>query len=64
MFDLLVAAILFLAVSGAFHLHYMLTAGDWDMWIDWKDRQWWVTLNSNYGHNIPCSFAVCVLDEI
>lgn len=43
-FDIVVAAILLLAVSGAFHLHTMLTVGDWDMWVDWKDRQWWVTL--------------------
>ncbi|MFK4719669.1 methane/ammonia monooxygenase subunit A [Bradyrhizobium niftali] len=54
-FDLLVAAILFLAVSGAFHLHYMLTAGDWDMWIDWKDRQWWVTLTPIMAITFPAA---------
>lgn len=43
-FDLVVAVILVLAVSGAFHLHYMLLAGDWDFWVDWKDRQFWVTI--------------------
>lgn len=43
-FDFIVAPILFLAVMAAFHLHYMLLAGDWDFWVDWKDRQWWVTL--------------------
>ena len=26
---------------GAFHLHVALTVGDWDFWLDWKDRQWW-----------------------
>nr|AFW03574.1 AmoA-like protein [uncultured prokaryote] len=31
-------------VTGAFHLHVMLTIGDWDFWLDWKDREWWITL--------------------
>jgi methane/ammonia monooxygenase subunit A len=32
-------------LAGTFHLHYMLTAGDWDFWLDWKDREWWVTVS-------------------
>ena len=42
-FDWVVAFIMFIAVTAAFHLHFMLTVGDWDFWIDWKDRQYWVT---------------------
>ncbi len=42
-FDLLVVVIMFIAITAAFHLHFMLTVGDWDFWIDWKDRQYWVT---------------------
>ena len=34
---------MFIAVTAAFHLHFMLTVGDWDFWIDWKDRQYRVT---------------------
>ena len=34
---------MFIAVTAAFHLHFMLTVGDWDFWIDWKDRQSRVT---------------------
>lgn len=33
--------ILFVTLIGAFHMHYDLLAGDWDFWLDWKDRQWW-----------------------
>jgi methane/ammonia monooxygenase subunit A len=22
-------------------MHFDLLAGDWDFWLDWKDRQWW-----------------------
>lgn len=43
-FDIIVAIILLLAVAGATHLHFMLLAGDWDFWVDWKDREFWVTL--------------------
>ena len=43
-FDILVVIIMFIAVTAAFHLHFMLTVGDWDFWVDWKDRQYWVTV--------------------
>jgi methane/ammonia monooxygenase subunit A len=39
----IVAATVFV-LTGTFHLHFMLTAGDWDFWLDWKDREYWVTL--------------------
>lgn len=25
----------------AIMIHFSLTAGDWDYWIDWRDRRWW-----------------------
>ncbi len=40
-FDFLVVTAAFFLFCGAFHLHLMLSAGDWDMFIDWKDRQFW-----------------------
>ncbi|HIN90265.1 MAG TPA: methane monooxygenase/ammonia monooxygenase subunit A [Porticoccaceae bacterium] len=33
-----------LVVIGSFHLHAMLTMGDWDFWLDWKDREFWITI--------------------
>lgn len=54
-FDLIVAPILFLAVVSAFHLHFMLLAGDWDFWVDWKDRQWWVTLTPIVAITFPAA---------
>jgi len=42
-FDKLVVFIIFIAMAAAFHLHFQLTVGDWDFWVDWKDRQYWVT---------------------
>ena len=39
--------VIFLSVClfiAAFHIHTMLTVGDWDFWTDWKDRRWWPTI--------------------
>ena len=40
-FDFLVVAAVVTLFTGAIHLHTMLLAGDWDMFTDWKDRQYW-----------------------
>ena len=42
--DLLLVIALFLIMIGGYHVHFMLTAGDWDFWIDWKDRRFWPTV--------------------
>jgi len=43
-FDFLVVGAVVTLFMGAMHLHVMLTVGDWDMFTDWKDRQYWVLL--------------------
>ncbi|MCS5585661.1 MAG: methane monooxygenase/ammonia monooxygenase subunit A [Pseudomonadales bacterium] len=40
-YDYLVLVLALFLFIGSVHLHFMLTAGDWDFWLDWKDRQWW-----------------------
>ncbi len=40
-FDGLIIFILFAFIALGIMLHYSLTAGDWDYWIDWRDRRWW-----------------------
>ncbi|WP_084143866.1 bacterial ammonia monooxygenase, subunit AmoA [Methylocapsa acidiphila] len=42
--DILLLASLFLITLGGYHIHAMLTMGDWDFWIDWKDRRFWPTV--------------------
>jgi len=42
--DWLLLTLLFFAVLGGYHVHFMLTAGDWDFWVDWKDRRMWPTV--------------------
>jgi methane/ammonia monooxygenase subunit A len=43
-FDYVITVIAFFTIAGTFHLHFMLLAGDWDFWVDWKDRQFWVSV--------------------
>lgn len=40
-FDILVVVAVVFLFTGAIHLHMELLVGDWDMFIDWKDRQYW-----------------------
>jgi methane/ammonia monooxygenase subunit A len=54
-FDFLVAVVVALAILSAFHLHFMLVAGDWDFWVDWKDRQWWPTLTPILAITFPAA---------
>jgi len=42
--DLLLVIALFLIMIGGYHVHAMLTMGDWDFWVDWKDRRFWPTV--------------------
>jgi len=42
--DWMLLTLLFFAVLGGYHVHFMLTAGDWDFWVDWKDRRMWPTV--------------------
>lgn len=42
--ELILYPTILFTVIGAFHLHFMLTVGDWDFWLDWKDREWWITV--------------------
>jgi methane/ammonia monooxygenase subunit A len=36
--------IFFFVLVGSYHIHAMLTMGDWDFWSDWKDRRLWGTV--------------------
>ena len=55
--DMFVVAILFFAIIAAFHIHIMLTVGDWDFWVDWKDRMYWVTATPMLLIFIPAALS-------
>ena len=42
--DWFILPIVIFALIAAFHIHFMLLGGDWDFWVDWKDRQYWVAV--------------------
>jgi methane/ammonia monooxygenase subunit A len=42
--DWLLLFILFFVCLSSYHIHAMLLMGDWDFWIDWKDRRFWPTV--------------------
>jgi len=43
-YDYVIIFVIFGVVCGGYHIHGMLTMGDWDFWSDWKDRRLWVTV--------------------
>jgi methane/ammonia monooxygenase subunit A len=53
--DLLLIIALFLIMIGGYHVHFMLTGGDWDFWIDWKDRRLWPTVVPIVGITFPAA---------
>ena len=42
--DWLIFAVVFWTLAASFKTSEVLTVGDWDMWVDWKDREWWPLL--------------------
>lgn len=43
-FDYLIVVIAAFLVWSVTHIHFLLLAGDWDFFIDWKDRQYWILI--------------------
>lgn len=43
--DCFILLIFFLVLAGIFHLHTNITIGDWEFWIDWKDRRVWTIIS-------------------
>lgn len=43
-FDILIIIIAAFLVWAVTHINFLLFAGDWDFFIDWKDRQYWVLI--------------------
>ena len=39
--DILAIPLIVLLFAGIFSFHFALTVGDWDYWVDWRDRRWW-----------------------
>ncbi len=40
-FDGIFILVLFSFIALGIQIQFTLTAGDWDYWVDWRDRRWW-----------------------
>jgi methane/ammonia monooxygenase subunit A len=61
--DYLLIFALFLIYLGGYHIHGMLTMGDWDFWIDWKDRRLWVTVFPIMCITFPAAVQVLLWEK-
>jgi len=61
--DLVLLFVIFFVVLGGFHVHAMLTMGDWDFWADWKDRRLWVTVTPIMLVTFPAAVQVWAWDN-
>jgi methane/ammonia monooxygenase subunit A len=61
--DIVISVIIVLAITAAFHLHFQLLAGDWDFWVDWKDRQYWVTLTPIVAITFPAALQYVLWEK-
>jgi methane/ammonia monooxygenase subunit A len=49
-----------LVIAAAGDLTRSLFAGDWDFWVDWKDRQWWPMVTPFATIIIPSAGSGCL----
>ncbi|MGI9356915.1 MAG: bacterial ammonia monooxygenase, subunit AmoA [Rhizobiaceae bacterium] len=61
--DFMILPIVLFALIAAYHVHAMLTMGDWDFWVDWKDRQYWVTVAPITLVMLPAAVAAIFWDK-
>ena len=62
-FDYLILVLAGFLFIGAFHLHVALTVGDWDFWVDWKDRQWWPLVTPLMGITFPAAVQAVLWEK-
>lgn len=62
--DICVIFILFMTLTGGYHVHAMLTMGDWDFWSDWKDRRLWVTVTPIVCVTFPAAVQAFLWEKL
>ncbi len=56
-FDIIVVVAVVLLFGGVIALHCQLLAGDWDFFIDWRDRQFWPLIYPIVAIMFPAALA-------
>jgi len=62
--DILIIPVIVLLFMGIFSFHFALTVGDWDYWIDWRDRRWWPLLTPISLIVLPAVFGYLLWDRL
>lgn len=62
--DLLVIPLIVLLFMGIFSFHFALLVGDWDYWIDWRDRRWWPLVTPLALAVLPGVFGYLLWDRL
>ncbi len=62
--DWLALIALFTIIWAAYHVHAMLTIGDWDFWVDWKDRRMWPTVYPILMITFPAAAQAFMWDHL
>ncbi len=62
--DIILIFAAFLILCGGFHVHAMLTMGDWDFWTEWKDRRLWVTVTPIMCITFPAAIQAMLWERL
>ncbi|MBV1882819.1 MAG: methane monooxygenase/ammonia monooxygenase subunit A [Pseudomonadales bacterium] len=62
--DILLIPVLVILFMGVFSFHFALTVGDWDYWIDWRDRRWWPLVTPLSLIVLPGVFGYLLWDKL
>lgn len=62
--DALVIPLVVLLFMGIFSFHFALTVGDWDYWIDWRDRRYWPLVTPLSLTVLPGVFGFLLWDKL
>ncbi|SEQ16222.1 methane/ammonia monooxygenase subunit A [Solimonas aquatica] len=63
-FDMLIIPLVVLLFMGIFSFHFALLVGDWDYWIDWRDRRWWPLVTPLAITVLPAVFGYLLWDKL
>ncbi|MBL6750318.1 MAG: methane monooxygenase/ammonia monooxygenase subunit A [Nevskia sp.] len=62
--DWLVIPLVIMLFAAVFSVHFALLVGDWDYWIDWRDRRWWPLVTPLALSVIPGVFGYLLWDRL
>ncbi len=62
--DLLAIPLVVLLFAGIFSFHFALLVGDWDYWVDWRDRRWWPLVTPLAITVLPAVFSYVLWDKL